>query len=436
MSKKVKIFIGIAIVALVAVGVVLKKTGKIGGSKKGIEIEIGEAQLVTIIETVTASGKIQPEIEIKLSPEVSGEIIELTVREGEKVKSGDVLVRINADIYESSVTRARAAVKSAQASVSQAQAQFDEADKSYKRNKKLKEQEVISQAEFDGYQRAYTVALHSLEAANSQLESSRATLKEARQNLKRTTIVSPQDGSISVLNVELGERVVGTAQMAGTELLRVANLENMEVLVEVNENDIVRVSLGDTAEVEVDAYLNTIFKGVVTEIANSANLQGVSADQVTTFEVKIGILSESYGDIDLKGQASPFRPGMTATVDIQTEVAEGILTVPIAAVTTRSDTASSSRYKRKNKDEMPAVETEDENYEVVFVLNEDKVAVRVVTTGIQDDKNIQVKTGLKEGDQIVVGPYSAVSKKLMNDVDIQVKETGKSSSEEEEDEEE
>ena len=432
MSKKVKIFLGIAILALVVVGVVLKKTGKIGSSNKGIEVEIGEAKLVTIIETVTASGKIQPEIEIKLSPEVSGEIIELTVREGDKVKSGDVLVRINADIYESSVTRAQATVKSAQAAVSQSQAQFDEAEKSYNRNKKLKEQEVISQADFDAFQRAYTVALHSLAAAKSQLESARATLKEARQNLKRTTILSPQDGSISVLNVELGERVVGTAQMAGTELLRVANLENMEVLVEVNENDIVRVSLGDTAEVEVDAYLNTVFKGVVTEIANSANLQGVSADQVTTFEVKIRILSDSYGDIDLKGQASPFRPGMTATVDIQTEVAEGILTVPIAAVTTRSDTASSSRYKRKNKDENPDIETEDENYEVVFVLNDNKVAVRVVTTGIQDDKNIEVKTGLKEGDEIVIGPYSAVSKKLMNDVDVQVKDSGKSSSEEEE----
>ena len=432
MSKKVKIILGISGVVLLVIAVALKKSGKIGSSNKGIEVEVGEAQLVTIVETVTASGKIQPEIEIKLSPEVSGEIIELPVREGDKVKAGDVLVRINSDIYESSVTRAQATVKSAQASVSQSEAQFDEAEKRYNRNKKLKEEDVISDADFDTYQRAYTVALHSLEAAESQLESAKATLKEARQNLKRTTIVAPQDGSISVLNVELGERVVGTAQMAGTELLRVANLENMEVLVEVNENDIVRVSLGDTAEVEVDAYLNTVFKGVVTEIANSANLQGVSADQVTTFEVKIGILADSYNEIDLKGQASPFRPGMTATVDIQTEVADDILTVPIGAVTTRSDTASSSRFKRKNKDEKPKDDGEEENYEVVFIAKDNKVEVRVVTTGIQDDKNIEVKTGLKEGDVIVVGPYSAVSKKLMNGVDVQVEEdAGKSKSDEE-----
>ncbi len=433
MSKKVKIFLSIGILVLLVVAVWLKKAGVIGNANEGIEVEIGEAKRVTIIETVTASGKIQPEIEIKLAPEVSGEIIELPVKEGDKVKAGDLLVQINPDIYESSVTRAHATVKSAQAGVSQSEAQFVEAEKSYKRNKKLKEQEVISQADFDGFERAYNVALHSLEAANSQLESARATLKEARENLKRTTILSPQAGSISVLNVELGERVVGTIQTSGTELLRVANLENMEVLVEVNENDIVRVSLGDTAEVEVDAYLNKIFEGVVTEIANSANLAGVSADQVTTFEVKIRIISDSYSDIDLKGMASPFRPGMTATVDIQTEVAEGILTVPIGAVTTRTDTASSSRYKRK--DEKTVTDNEDEeSYEVVFVLDQDnkKVIVRVVTTGIQDDKNIEIKTGLKEGDVIVVGPYSAVSKKLMNDVDIQVKESGKSKTEKEE----
>lgn len=418
MSKKVKIGIGVIIVVLIAVAIGLKKSGKIGSSGKGISVELGEAKSVTIVETVTASGKIQPEIEIKLSPEVSGEIIELNVQEGDNVDAGDVMVKINPDIYETAVTRARAAVNSAKASVSQAQATFDESEKSFRRSKKLKDQEVISQAEFDVAQRSYTVSLHQLDAAESQLASAQASLKEANQNLKRTTIKAPQAGRISVLNVELGERVVGTAQMAGTELLRVANLKNMEVLVEVNENDIVRVNLGDTAEVEVDAYLDKIFKGVVTEIANSANLAGVSADQVTTFEVKIGILPESYADMDLRGMDSPFRPGMTATVDIRTEVAEDILAVPIASVSTRTDTASSSRFS-KNEDDDGG---EKIDYEVVFVKDGSKAKLKVVKTGIQDDENIQILKGLEVGEEIIVGPYSAVSKKLMNGVDIKTSE--------------
>jgi len=429
MSRNAKIIIGVSILVFASVGIYLKKTGKIGSSGKGIEVEFGNAKQVTIIETVTASGKIQPEIEIKLSPEVSGEIIELNVQEGDRVQAGDLLVKINPDIYETSVTRARAAVNSAKASVSQAQATFDEADKSYKRSKKLKDQDVISDAEYDAAERGHTVALHQLEATESQLESARASLKEANQNLKRTTIVAPQSGSISVLNVELGERVVGTAQMAGTELLRVANLKNMEVLVEVNENDIVRVNLGDTAEVEVDAYLDKSFKGVVTEIANSANLTGVSADQVTTFEVKIGILAESYVDMDLKGMDSPFRPGMTATVDIRTEVAENILAVPIAAVSTRTDTSSSSRYSKKDDKDSKA---EEIDYEVVFVKNGTKAKLKVVKTGIQDDENIEVLSGLEDGEEIIVGPYSAVSKKLMNGAAIKESESKTKSKSEDE----
>ena len=429
MSKKVKIIIVVAVVILVSVAIGMKKSGKIGSSGKGIEVEYGAAKQVTIIETVTASGKIQPEIEIKLSPEVSGEIIQLNIQEGDRVEAGDVLVKINPDIYETSVTRAKASVNSARASVSQAQATFDEAEKSYKRSKKLSSQEVISQAEFDASERGYTVAMHQLEAAESQLESAKASLKEATQSLKRTTIIAPQAGSISVLNVELGERVVGTAQMAGTELLRVANLKNMEVLVEVNENDIVRVNLGDAAEVEVDAYLNKSFKGVVTEIANSANLAGVSADQVTTFEVKIGILPESYADMDLKGMDSPFRPGMTATVDILTEVAENILAVPIAAVSTRTDTTSSSRYGSKA---VKSADAEEIDYEVVFVKNGTKAKLKVVTTGIQDDENIEILSGLEEGEEIIVGPYSAVSKKLMNDIDIKESSANSDAKKEEE----
>lgn len=386
--------------------VVAKSTGKIGVSD-ATSVEIGEAKLRTIVETVSASGKIQPEVEVKLSPEVSGEIIELNVEEGQSVIQNDVLVRINPDLYRAAVQRTSAAVNTARAGKAQSEAQLLEAQKIYDRNKSLFDQNVISQAEWDAAQRAFEVARLAVESSTYQLESALATRKEAEDNLKRTTIIAPVSGTISALNIELGERVVGTAQMAGTELMRIANLNDMEVLVEVNENDIVKVAMNDTAIIEVDAYLGEKFKGIVTEIANSANLQGTTADQVTNFEVKVRILRSSYENKDVQ----PFRPGMTASVDIQTNRRSDIITVPIEAVTVREDTVSltaSERFKAKRERE----DSDEDPYEVVFAMEGNTVTLQVVETGIQDEKYIEILSGLEAGDVIITGPYEAVAKKL------------------------
>jgi HlyD family secretion protein len=401
----------IIIVAVVLIGILVgaKKAGWIG-QPKGTEVTLAKAVKADIIETVIASGKIQPEIEVKMSSEVSGEIIELPVEEGQKVEKGQLLVRINPDIYYAAVNRAKASVNAAKAALQSAKAQFTEADRSYKRNQELSKKNVISAAEFDAIERAYNVARLSEESARFQLASAEATLKEAQDNLARTTIYAPQAGTISMLNAEVGERVVGTAQMAGTEILRLANLEYMEVLVEVNENDIIRVQLNDTAIIEVDAYLDKEFRGVVTEIANSAKLVGGSTDQVTNFEVKVRMLKSSYQDLMDKnpGMKSPFRPGMTASVEIITERLANVLTVPIEAVTTRNDTVTGKNRRLKADEEAL------EDFEVVFVKDGSKAMLRTVKTGIQDSENIHIISGLKEGEEVISGPYSEVSKRLKN----------------------
>ena len=419
MNKKWRIIIAVVVVLLIVL-VVAKKQGWIGVDKNMLEVEVGAVESKTIVETVTASGKIQPETEVKISSEVSGEIIELPIVEGQHVKEGDLLVRINPDLYESAVTRAMAAVNSAKSAYASSKAQFVEAEKSYDRNKKLFEEEVISQAEYDAALRGYKVSELGVESAKYQLRSAEANLDEARKNLKRTTIMAPADGTISMLSVELGERVVGTAQMTGTEMLRVANLQVMEVLVEVNENDIVRVKLGDTALIEVDAYMDEKFKGVVTEIANSANVQGASADQVTNFEVKVRILPQSYAELAV-GDKSPFRPGMTATVDIQTKRVSNVLAVPIRAVTVRSDTSTNAKSYRRKKDDEEQTEETDEEFEVVFIANDGKADLKVVKTGVQDDKMIEILSGLTGNEEIVIGPYDVVSKKIKNGSPISLK---------------
>lgn len=413
MSRTLKIILVVAGILLIIL-VVAKKQGWIGNSASQLEVETGEVVARTIIETVTASGKIQPETEVKISSEVSGEIIALPIVEGEFVEEGQLLVKINPDLYESAITRATAAVNSAKSALAQTQAQFIEAQKSYDRNKQLYTDEVISASDYEASQRMHTVAELSVDAARFQLKSAEANLDEAQKNLKRTTIQAPSSGTISILNVELGERVVGTAQMTGTEMLRVANLEVMEVLVEVNENDIVRVKLADTANIEVDAYLDEKFVGVVTEIANSANTIGTSADQVTNFDVKIRILKSSYEHLIKNGQ-NPFRPGMTATVDIKTNKVKNVPSVPIQAVTTRTDTSSSARsYKMKKTESEDEDNTTTGEYEVVFGIDGTKTNINVVKTGVQDDEFIQIVEGLSVGDIIVIGPYDVVSKKLKN----------------------
>jgi len=415
MSKKtIYTFLGIAVVIIVVL-FTLSKLGIIGNKNLGKEVELSTVSDMTIIETVSATGKIQPETEIKISSEVSGEIIELPIVEGQMVKKGQLLVRINPDLYMSSLNRSVAGLSNTKAGLNQAEATLKEAQANYNRNKSLFEKGIISKAEWDRIVAVYEGAQAAKQAAYFGVQSAGATVTEARDNLGRTTIYAPADGTVSLLSVELGERVLGTQQMTGTEILRVANLNNMEVEVDVNENDIVKISIGDSTNIEVDAYLKKEFKGTVTSISNSAST-AVSADQVTNFKVKIRILKDSYQDL-MKGKPvnhSPFRPGMTATVDIITKRKENVIAVPISAVVMKSDTTGTNKVEVKPEDseEDNVVVRLDKKLECVFVKVGDKAKIRVIKTGIQDDSNIEVKEGLKKGDIVIIGPYTTVTKEL------------------------
>jgi HlyD family secretion protein len=426
MSKKtIFILLGSAI-GLILLLVGLKKGGVIGNNDESKVVELSKVAQTTIVETVSATGKIQPEIEVKISSEVSGEIIALPIKEGQQVKKGDLLVRINPDLYESGVNRSVASMSTTKAGLSQADAQVKEAKANYDRNKKLFEKGIISKSEWDRIVSAYEVAVANKQSAYYQVQSASATVTEAKDNLGRTTIYAPADGTISLLNVELGERVLGTQQMAGTEILRIANLNNMEVEVDVNENDIVKVNIGDSANIEVDAYLKREFKGIVTSISNSAS-STLTADQVTNFKVKVRILKESYQDL-LEGKPenfSPFRPGMTATVDIITKRKENIVAVPISAVVVKDDTTSVKKdivaeLDKKEQEQKGTAPKSDKKYECVFVKVGDKAKLRVVKTGIQDDTNIEIISGLKPGEEIIIGPYTTVSKDLVSNDKVRV----------------
>lgn len=415
MSKKtIYILIGAAVVIIAGL-IILSKSGVIGNKDKGTEVEITQVIPTTIIETVSATGKIQPEIEVKISSEVSGEIISLNVKEGQVVKKGDLLVKINPDLYTSGYNRSVSNLSGTRANLSQADASFKESKSNYDRNKTLFEKGIISKSDWDKAIASYEVAKAAKQNAYFNVQSASATVSEAKDNLGRTTIYAPADGTISMLNVELGERVLGTQQMTGTEILRVANLNNMEVEVDVNENDIVKIKVGDEANVEVDAYLKKQFKGTVTSISNSAS-SALTADQVTNFKVKVRILKESYEDL-LEGKAdtySPFRPGMTATVDIITETRSNVLSVPISAVVIKSDTAAVKDIVvvDPKEEQKGAALKSDKKFECVFVKVGDKAKIRIIKTGIQDDTNIEVVTGLKKGDVVITGPYSTVTKDL------------------------
>ena len=423
MSKKKIIIIASIILVLLIVLIGGKKAGWFGKQGNFKEVEVKKVTLVDIVETVSATGKIQPEVEVKLSSEVSGEIIELPIVEGQQVKKGDLLVRVNPDIYQSNLNRSQDMLLNVKAGLEQAEASLKEAKANYDRNKNLFEKGVISKADWDRSIAAFETAEASKNSAFYSVRSASATVKEATDNLNRTTIYAPMSGTISLLNVEIGERVVGTQQMAGTEILRVANLNIMEVEVDVNENDIVKVQIGDSTIVEVDAYLKKEFKGIVTEIANSA-ASALTADQVTNFKVKVRILEESYKDL-MEGKPdyySPFRPGMTATVDIITNKQQQIVAVPISAIVIKTDT-SSTKKPMVDKTDAPQTETveSDEKFECVFVKAKDEAKLRVVKTGIQDDTNIEIISGLEEGDEIITGPYSVVSKTLKSGDKIEVK---------------
>lgn len=415
MSKKtIYILSGSALVLVVAL-LALSKMRVIGSQKKGTEVDIALVNEMTIIETVSATGKIQPEIEVKISSEVSGEIIALPIKEGQVVKKGDLLVKINPDLYTSGFNRSVSNLSGTKAGLSQADASFKEAKSNYDRSKTLFDKGIISKSDWDKAVASFEVAKATKESAYYNVQSASATVNEAKDNLGRTTIYAPADGTISMLNVELGERVLGTQQMAGTEILRVANLNNMEVEVDVNENDIVKINIGDAAKVEVDAYLKKEFTGVVTSISNSAS-SDLTADQVTNFKVKIRIQKESYQDLLVGKPAtySPFRPGMTATVDIITTRKERVLGVPISAIVVKSDTAAVEKMTVDDieKKEKQPVSKSDQKYECVFVKSGDKVKISVIKTGIQDDTNIEVISGLKKGETIIIGPYTTVTKDL------------------------
>ena len=412
-KKKIYILVGV-VVALIIVLVTLKSKGIIGGNDDSKQVETAKADEITIVETVSATGKIQPEIEVKMSSQVSGEIIDLPVKEGQVVKKGQLLVKINPDLYTSGLKRSVSNLSGTKAGLSQADANFKEAKANFDRSKILFDKGIISKSDWDKAVASFESAKASKESAYYNVESAVATVTESKDNLGRTTIYSPADGTISKLSVELGERILGTQQMTGTELMRVANLNNMEVEVDVNENDIVKISIGDSTKIQVDAYLKKEFKGIVTSISNSAST-ATTADQVTNFKVKVRILKESYQDL-LEGKPetySPFRPGMTATVDIITKRKERVIGVPISAVVVKSDTAATKSYEVKDESEDKKVKAKsDKKFECVFVKVGNKAKIRIVKTGIQDDTNIEITSGLKKGDVIIVGPYTTVTKDL------------------------
>ncbi len=434
------------VVVVLAIGIFAGKQFGWIGQAKPMEVDFAKVKRTSIVERVTASGRVQPEVEVKLSPDVSGEIIGLYVAEGDSVIKGQLLLKIRPDNYASQMARAEATVNAnkagleqSRAALAQAESRLIRAKANYDRNKKLFEDKVISESDFEQINADYQVARQDVDAAKANIKaadynikSAEASMLDAAENLRKTTIFAPVSGIISLLNVEAGERVVGTSQMAGTELMRIANLANMEVRVNVNENDIVRVSLGDTAEIDIDAYSGSgrKFKGVVREIANTANglasststsSMSSSTDAVTEFEVKVKILNESFLDLmESMGRKSyPFKPGMTASVDIITDRKENILAVPIAAVTTRTGQVQNKTEGQSAEGENTAADSEKAKgkspepvKEVVFIEEEGKAKLQAVTTGISDFENIEIKSGLTEGQNVISGPFSAVSKRL------------------------
>ncbi len=430
-TKKIIKYSIYAVVILLIVIIIGRRAGWIGSTPE-IRVIAEEPQKRTIVEVVSASGKIQPVVEVKISPDVSGEIVSLPVKEGDFVERGDLLARINPDLYESALDRVEASLNTTKANLAnskarlaQADAQYINASASYERNKSLYEQEAISMSEYDQARAQYLVAKAETEAARQsvvaaryQVKSSEAAVKEAKESLTKTNIFSPMTGTISRLDAELGERVVGTSQFAGTEIIRIANLSEMEVLVEVNENDIIRVNLGDTAKIEIDAYFGQTFTGVVSSIANSAKTDGLGVDQITNFEVKVLILPESYKHLQTREliYLSPFRPGMSASVDIQTKTVVDAVSVPIQAVTTRDVETNDSE------------EDEDSDFggirEYVFLYDNGKAKKVRVKTGIQDSHYIEVKKGVNLEDKVITGPYHAVSRELKDGQYVVLSERG------------
>lgn len=430
MNKKL-LWTIVGLVVVVGTFIGLKKGGVIG-KDEGLNVSAEKAALRTIIETVNASGKVYPEIEVKVSPDVSGEIIELNVNEGDSVRKGQVLARIYADIYSTQrdqfaagVDQARAQLSNSNANIPGLKAILDNAKAAFERQRKLYTEKVTSRQEYDQAEQAYRTAeanykaaIEGLKGTEASIMGAEAQLARANKDLSRTTLVAPMDGVISLLAVKKGERVVGTAQMAGTEMMRVADMRSIEIRVDVGENDIPKVKLGDTALVEVDAYTNRKFKGLVYKIANP-NTQStgttVTGTEVTNYKVHIRLIPDSYKDMMIPGRAFPFRPGMSASADIQTNTKQNVLAVPLNAVTTREKNSDEKEGKPKetaSSDEKAGIDDEAVE-EVVFIVQKDNKVKKVkVKTAIQDLNYIEILEGLNDGDQVVTGPYNTVSKIL------------------------
>jgi HlyD family secretion protein len=441
MNKKLKwgLIITVAVILLV---VIFKM---IAGKDKSEKVAVEKSSYRTIIETVNASGKIYPEIEVKISPDISGEVTELNVEEGDSVKKGDVLARIYADIYAlqrdeaaSRVSQSSATVDNSKAALDALKANLEQAQLAFDRNNKLYKDKVISKAELEQYettlrtsQANYNAALQNIQSLQAGVKSSQVGLSRANKDLSRTTLTAPMDGVISSLKIKKGERVAGNSFNIGTEMMTVADMSVLEVRVDVGENDIVKVNIGDSADIEVDAYNNRKFKGIVTKIASSTNSSSAltaSTNDVTNYEVRIRLDKDSYKD--LADRTFPFRPGMNASADIKTKRVDNVLAVPITAVNARvkgSDKSMADQKKEqiesKGEDENAMTDNlvGDELEEVVFILQADgKVKKTVVTTGIQDINYIEILSGLKEGEEVVTGPYNAISKTLKDGSKVKV----------------
>ena len=442
-----------AVVLLTVLAAVGKRMGW-WGQTPPLEVAVEKVAHRDLTETVLASGKIQPVTEVKISSEVSGEIVALTIKEGDAVRKGQLLARINPEMMAAALDRNEAAVNNAKSGLASARVRLRQLENllrinlepAYRRTARLFEDKVATQAELEVARSQYESALQDIESAKEAVEgavfmvqSARASQKEMKEQLARTNILSPMDGIVTKLSVELGERVVGTIQMAGTEMIRIADLTRMEVRVDVSESDVVRVKNGDSVMVEVDAYPGQKFSGMVREIANSSNSSALpgtgGADQVTNFLVKISLLGDNRATGDRSGvdkAANPvsmvqrflFRPGMSASAEITTRRVQGAVSVPINAVAVRdaegqaTDPESEESSTTKNPDQQ---NTNNEQIdEVVFVRSGNKALLRKVTTGIQDDKHIQILSGLRSGEEVVTAPYSAVSRDLRNNRVIKV----------------
>jgi HlyD family secretion protein len=448
MRKRKWLWITLTLVGLVIILLALKKSGAIG-KEEAVKVATEKVTRKTIIETVNASGKVYPEIEVKVSPDISGEITELTVEEGDSVRKGTVLAKIYADIYTTQRDQASAVVNQQQATVENTRAQLESlkaslefAEKTYNRQKQLLADKVISRAEFEQAESSYlsakanyNAAIQGIRGGEASVQSARASLSRANKDLSRTAVVAPMDGVVSLLNVKKGERVVGNSMMAGTEMMRIADMSKIEVRVDVGENDIPKVHLGDSALVEVDAYNNRKFKGIVYQIASSSGSgagqqTSVQANDVTNYKVYIRLLPESYKDLidPSRPRNFPFRPGMSASADIQTKRKADVTAVPINAVTTREKGTDNSTANKK--EEKPQQEGLQENQkeglsadldEVVFVLQKDGTVKKYnVKTDIQDINYIEVTQGLKEGDEVITAPYNVISKTLKDGMKVKV----------------